>query len=342
MNIKNVLFFSINLLTLFFSLPATENAYVIRAAIDLGSGGPKLRVAEVNLTANKIIKILHIEQTLIPFQDSLAQSSDRSLSPEIMLKGLEAFKGAIAKAKSLGAEKIAAIATAAFRNARNGSQFMNEIQAQTGIKVHILDQDLEGELAFQAAFARLDICPKDLITWDIGGGSTQLVGRSSDDRFLIERSQEGSGTFKNFIIERIQQRNIKEFKSPNPMSSEVVSQAEAYARELAEKVNLAIKNKICQPSTQIVGVGSVFGRGIAVLLNHKNPFTVEDLAEAVNGLIDKTDADLGGGDFAFVEVSNAVLTLGFMRGLNIKQMSIVDINNADGVLVYEPFWNTEP
>jgi hypothetical protein len=39
-----------------------------------------------------------------------------------------------------------------------------------------------------------------------------------------------------------------------------------------------------------------------------------------------------------VEVSNAILALGFMEGLQIDEMQIIHVNNADGALIYQPFW----
>jgi exopolyphosphatase/guanosine-5'-triphosphate,3'-diphosphate pyrophosphatase len=53
----------------------------------------------------------------------------------------------------------------------------------------------------------------------------------------------------------------------------------------------------------------------------------------------ETDADLGGDAYACAEVSSAILALGYMKGLNIKEMSAVNINNADGAILYPPFWS---
>ncbi len=46
---------------------AAQNPIVVRAAIDVGTGGPKLRVGEVNLETGKIVKILHTEQFVAIF-----------------------------------------------------------------------------------------------------------------------------------------------------------------------------------------------------------------------------------------------------------------------------------
>ncbi len=55
-------------------------------------------------------------------------------------------------------------------------------------------------------------------------------------------------------------------------------------------------------------------------------------------LAGKTDADLPGGSLAEVVVTNPLLIVGYMQGLNIKQIEIVNVNNADGALTYPPYW----
>jgi exopolyphosphatase / guanosine-5'-triphosphate,3'-diphosphate pyrophosphatase len=316
-------------------LIAKDTNVIIRAAIDIGSGGPKLRVAEVDLAVNKIIKILHIQQYPVIFQESL--SKGRILNAEIMLQGIQAIKDAISVAESFKAEGVVMIGASIFRNALNGEQFALDIRSEVGLPVHIVDQDLEGKLAFQAVLAKTSINRENLVVWDIGGGSTQFVG-VDDGSYLIDGSNEGSGSFRDFIIESIQCRDVKECRTPNPISQEQANLARAHAADLAMKVDQIFRDKLRRQKAEVVGVGSVFGRGITALMPGKNPFTIEDLVVAVHNLVGKSDIDLGGGDFACIEVSNALLALGFMEGLDIKQMNIIDVNNADGALVYKSFW----
>lgn len=320
------------------SLFATQDSYVIRAAIDIGSGGPKLRVAEVDLSSNKIIRILHNKQYPIFFHESVSRSDDKKLSSEMMSKGLIAFKDALAVAKSLGADKVVAVATASFRTATNGTQFAVEIENETGIKVHIIDQYLEGKLAFQAALSQLDTPSENLVVWDIGGGSTQLIGKKDDGSYVIDLGNEGSGAFRNHLIGVIQHRSIKEFKSPNPLSVQNIKEGEAHAYALSQRVDQFFKEKMKKGDTLIVGVGSVMGVGLVKWMDGKNLLTIGELAAIVHSFCGKSDADLGGGEYACVEATNAILVLGFMRGLSIKQMVIIDVNNSDGALIYEPFW----
>lgn len=316
-----------------------QDVHVIRSAIDVGSGGPKLRIAEVNLTTGKIVKILHVKQYPVSFQENLSRGTDKKFSSDTMLNGINAIKDAITLAKSYGSSGVVIIGTSAFRNAMNGELFASMIHQETGLHVHVVDQNLEGRLSFHSALATAELDPENLVVWDIGGGSTQFVTIAQNGAYLVDGSDEGSGPFKDYIIESLQGGNIKECRTPNPISREYAYLAEVHASLLSANINQSLKNKCNDPAAKIVGVGSVFGRGIRSLMHEKNHFTLEELTSVVSTLIGKTDADLGGGDVACIEVSNALFVIGFMKGLNIKQMSVVDVNNAEGAMVYESFWN---
>lgn len=335
--IKLIAFF-LNVILLSSTLFATNtDAHVVRAAIDIGMGGPKLQVAEVDLKTNKIVKLLHSQRYFVNFYEGISKDNGNRLSAEVMTQGLDAFKNAINVAHSFKADGIVAIATASFRAASNGLEFAKEIQDETAIQVHIVDQNLEGKLAFQAVLSKMDTQPESLIVWDIGGGSIQFVGMTSDGFYLIDCGEEGVGAFNDYIIGNIQRQNIKERKTPNPMSNSDVLRAQTYACSLSQKVNQSINDKFKDPTTKVVGAGSVFGHGIAAMVG-KNAFCFDDIAAVVQGLAGKTDADFGGGDFAFCEGSNTILAFGFMQGLRIEKISILNVNNADGALIYEAFW----
>lgn len=322
----------------FFSsaLAAASQDVRIRAAIDIGMGGPKLRVAEVDLKTNMLVKLLHEELYFVNFYDSVLENEDQNLSSDAMRRGFQAIEEALGRAKSLNAEEIVMIAASAFRIAANGAQFAAEIQERTGIFVHIIDQTLEGKLAFLGASSKMGIDPDCLVIWDVGGGNMQFVSKVPDGTYLFSGSDTGSGAFKDWIVEKLQCRNRS--SSPNPMSAEEINQAQTHARSLSYWVDLSMREKIGRPETTLVGVGSVFARGIRKKLGDKDRFWIEDLEKFVLALAGKNDEDLGGGDFAPWEGSNAILVLGIMQNLNLQKLEIANINNADGALIYKPFW----
>lgn len=331
---KNSTNFLFILFLVIHSVLIAENTVVIRAAIDIGMGGPKLQVAEVDLKTNKIVKVLHSQRYFVNFYNGCV---DNQLSIEIMNQGLEVFKNAVKTARSFGPNNIVAIATASFRSASNGDEYADLLRKETGVKVHIIDQNLEGKLAFHAALSKVNISPKNLIVWDIGGGSIQLITQAADGTYLIDCGKEGIGAFNDYIIGTIQSHDIKECKTPNPMSSEDILEAITYAQKLSQKINKTFKDKINHPETLIVGVGNAFGYGIASVVG-KEAFNWDEIEVVARNLAGKTDEDFGG-EFAFCEGSNVLLACGLMQGLGIDYIQILHLNNSDGVMVYEPFWN---
>lgn len=314
----------------------TQPKTTIRAAIDLGMGGPKLQIAEVDVQNNKIIQVLHTQRIFVDFYHLLSDNNNK-FSDEAMQEGLKAFQTVVNVAKSYQAESIVAIATESLRAASNGNAFANLIECETHIKVHILDQRMEGLLAFHAILSKLDVSPYELVMWDIGGGSMQFVTQSKDGSYLVEHNKEGVGFFKDHIIKHVQNRNVSEYKSPNPMSKRDIESGKSYARQLSNKMGKDFKDKFNNPNTKIIGVGSVFGYGISGMMGNKKIVTLADLSEVVANLEGKTDADLGGGDFACVEGTNCILVLGYMEELKMPKLQIVNVNIADGLLIYSPF-----
>lgn len=322
----------------FLSFAASPDM-VVRAAIDIGSGATKLRVAEVNLKTNKVEKILVNESFPVQYQEELSKSHDGKFNEKVMATGMDAIKKSKEIAMKYNAEKVIGVATASFRNASNADAFADKIFKETGVKIHIIDQELEGVLAFQATAATISFDSKDLIVWDIGGGSFQFTALDDNGTIVVYRGVDASIPFKNHIIQQIKFDDPDVVTTPNPLSADQVMRAESYARYIGLHVDKIFKDRIaCHPNTRVVGVGNIFAYGIYPLVGNKATFTRNELANAILGLVGKTDKDLGGGDYVNVAVTNPILVLGFMQSLSINQMDIKDINNADGALLFAPFW----
>ena len=338
-------FMVLTLLFASFWLPmsiTTPSSTEIRAAMDIGSGATNLKVAKVDPTTGKIISKIYEQSIPVPYQKHLEFSPNNTFDREVMEQGILAIKNLKKVADAHHAKKVVAVATAAFRQADNAKEFAQEIENQTGVQVQIIDQDEEGILAFRGALAVTPhVEPAEVVTWDIGGGSMQLTTLSEQGAFLIEKGQTASIPFKNAIIQQIKGNDIQAQPSPNPLNQAEVEQALHYAQQKAQQTDSYIKDKINTPTTQVLGVGSLFNYGILRLVHQDQQMTVtqEQLKKAIQNLVDKTDADMvEKGPLAEVSVSNPLLVLGYMQALNIPQVDIVNINNADGALTYPPYW----
>lgn len=312
-----------------------------RAAMDIGSGTTNIKIGQVDVKDQKILSILFEQRVPISFQKSLELSSDETFDASIQEQGIQALK----RLKKIATDdyrvkKVVAVATAAFRQAKNGEQYANEIKEQTGIDIYILPHAEEGYIAYLGAVAETSVDPNKVIVWDIGGGSFQLTTMDNNGELYVEKGTKASVSFKNYIIEKIQQKNINETHTPNPMTKDQMDEALAYAERLADQVDPFIKQKIKQQGTEILGVGNLFYYGIRPLVGDKTKMTRSELKEAVMRLANKTDDKLGNDPFVDVKISNGLLVLGFMNALDINKVVLVDINNADGALVYPQFWES--
>lgn len=335
-NIKNCL------LALFVCVPlfsySAESDTAVRAAVDIGSGATKLKVAVVNLKTQKLEKVLVDESFPVQYQEELEKSKDGKFNESVMTTGLDALKQCKEIALKHGASKVVAVATASFRKATNVDEFIKCINDETGIVIHVIDQHLEGVLGFDATASQTTVHPKNVVVWDIGGGSFQFTMLNSNGELVVYRGVDASVPFKNHIIKHIKKEDPNLVTTPNPLNRNQLRDAGIFARQVSTKVDAIFRDKIKDPSTKVIGIGNIFAYGIYPLIGKKSTFNLSDLHEKVQQLEGKCDQDIGGGPYANVQISNPILVLGFMQTLEINQMDIININNADGALIYSKFW----
>lgn len=326
--------------TWFHTAPSRTDRTEVRAAMDIGSGATNLKVAEVNVDTDKIMSVIFEQSIPVPYQKHLEQSTDTTFDRQVMAQGLEAIRVLKEAANRHQAKKVIAVATAAFRKAVNAPQFAQEIERETGVQVRIIDQDEEGILAFRGALAVSPVKAEDAVVWDIGGGSMQLTTLTEGGTYLVDKGKTASIPFKNTIIQEVKRENPQYVQSPNPISEENAKEALKYARQAALATNPYVLDKLHRPSTQVLAVGSLFNYAILPLAGQAK-VDPSHLVTAVEGMIGKTDQELPGGSLAEVAVSNPLLVLGYMQALEIPYVNVLSVNNADGALTYDPYWEEE-
>jgi exopolyphosphatase/guanosine-5'-triphosphate,3'-diphosphate pyrophosphatase len=114
----------------------------------------------------------------------------------------------------------------------------------------------------------------------------------------------------------------------------------AVAGQFASQIDPFVKEKLENPHTKVLAVGNLFNYGIRPLVKH-SIINAKPLEEAILKLSGKSDSELPGGSLAEVAVTNPLLVLGYMKNLQIKQIEVVNVNNADGALTYPPYWIEE-
>jgi len=318
------------------SLMAAESCEKIRAAFDVGSGSTKLKVAEVNVCANQITKILLDAKEPITYSDDLAAGKPlgrSGFSETIMMQGTAAIARLKAKADALHPDEYRAVATAAFREADNAESYLKQVAQKTGLEIHIISQEKEANVGFMAAVATLRSNPLHTVSWDIGGGSMQISTEETSG-FLTDLSTTASSTFKNKVLTDILHVDPLMISTPNPLSPSQIEAARKLAQTEAAKVNANIRKKITAEKGEVVGLGSVHVLNVQVRVNPLAQFyTRAELAQTVLALADKNDAALGGGAYASSALTDLILVLGYMDTLHIDKVNTRAINLTDGLLI---------
>lgn len=163
----------------------------IHAAIDIGSNTVHLVVA--HCTPDDL-DIIEDEVELVRIGESVTATGE--ISQQKRQQTIETLRKYKALAEQHGAGQILVVATEAIRQASNGSEFLEDVERETGLKIHLINGDTEAILTFYGATyeeqQQVDLHAV-LGVMDLGGGSTELV--TARNRHIIWRTsiQIGSG-----------------------------------------------------------------------------------------------------------------------------------------------------
>ncbi len=137
--------------------------------IDLGSNSARLVI--VNLFADGYFMVVdELKESVRLGQD---MERDGFLKPARVAETIKTLKMFRKLCDASGVTRIIAVATEAVRRAKNQRSFLDEIQANCGIKIRVLSAEEEAVLVYRGVINTMD-APKGIIL-EIGGGSTKIV-----------------------------------------------------------------------------------------------------------------------------------------------------------------------
>jgi exopolyphosphatase/guanosine-5'-triphosphate,3'-diphosphate pyrophosphatase len=156
-----------------------------------------MRVAAVDLGTNTVLLLVADRGSgglLTPVAERatvtrLGEGVDRTrrLAPAAIARTRACLEAYAHLVQSLGAERIAVVATSAMRDAQGGEELRDGIRTLFGVDPRVLSGDEEARLTFRGAIGGLS--RRDLTeigVFDIGGGSTEvIIGRAGDSQSEI-------------------------------------------------------------------------------------------------------------------------------------------------------------
>ena len=113
----------------------------------------------------------------------LGRGVDRTgrLDPAAIAETVAVIARYAAEARSLGAERIAAVATSAARDAENGPEFFEASRAAAGLAPEIIPGAEEARLVHLSAWGDFGVPGKPLCVLDVGGGSSEMTWGAGPD-----------------------------------------------------------------------------------------------------------------------------------------------------------------
>lgn len=320
--------------------PVDPNAkVVVRAAFDIGSGATKMKVGRVTTSGKNIeVEILwpppnHNGEAKVAYQDDLkASGKAEKFSDAIVEKGIAELKGLKALAEPFGTTEYVGVATNAFRKAKNGPEALAKLAKETGIVLRLITQEEEGALGFWGAVGVSGADPTKAVVWDIGGGSQQITTLDEAGALISSNNGVGSDILKE-KVRSFQKR--KKGTSINPVGKAAAMKGLAYVRKEAKATSVAIRNKVTNPETRVLGIGGVHSISVK-----DQAMTPEDkyydqgmVKKSLEASWDLTDEKVGT-KYVENQIPNLMLVLGFMEELGITEVTPFKVNLADGLLRY--------
>ncbi|MDD6995814.1 MAG: hypothetical protein SPH68_03310 [Candidatus Borkfalkiaceae bacterium] len=135
------------------------------AVIDVGSNSVRLM-----LLADGKVLYKTLETT------RLGEAFSKNLQGAAQRRTAEAIAAFVARAKSEGAKKIYAFATAAVREAENRNDFLSLVEKTSGLNIEVVSGETEAALGMSGALKNADGA-----VLDAGGASTELAVRTGGE-----------------------------------------------------------------------------------------------------------------------------------------------------------------
>ncbi len=140
------------------------------AALDLGTNNCRMLIGTPCAAGFRVIDSF---SRVVRLGEGLHRTGE--LSACGMDRALAALHGCAERLVRRPVRGLRAVATAACRQAANGTEFLRRARAETGLPLELITPREEAELALDSCAALLVDGPRRALVFDIGGGSTELA-----------------------------------------------------------------------------------------------------------------------------------------------------------------------
>jgi len=151
----------------------------IKAVIDLGSVSVRMEVVQVDETG-RIQPLDSLSQSLQLGRDTFSNGQIKRNSIEQCVKAFRSFAVVLNEYGVSLEQDVIAVATSAVREARNCDIFLERLYVASGIWVQPIEGAIVNRLTFLGVWplikSKTKFLQKQINLWEIGGGSTEVLG----------------------------------------------------------------------------------------------------------------------------------------------------------------------
>ena len=145
--------------------------------MDLGTNSVRLLL--VSIEPNHSYTILQQLKETVRLGEG--EFGSHVLQPRAIERAVAVVRQFATIARSAGADRIVAVATAAAREAENQHFFLHQLATEAGVDVHVVSGREEARLIYLGVASGRDIGANPALCIDIGGGSTEVIVGTQDD-----------------------------------------------------------------------------------------------------------------------------------------------------------------
>tara|TARA_R110002051_G_scaffold311674_1_gene385810 strand:+ start:1115 stop:2728 length:1614 start_codon:yes stop_codon:yes gene_type:complete len=151
--------------------PVRRPADDLYAALDLGTNNCRLLIAQPTRPGQ--FRVVDAFSRIVRLGEGLDATG--RLSDDAMDRAVEALKVCAGKLKNRPVRRHRLIATEACRQARNGAEFLERVEAETGLKLEVVTRETEARLAVAGCSSLVGRDTDGVVLFDIGGGSSEIA-----------------------------------------------------------------------------------------------------------------------------------------------------------------------
>ncbi|HYE41995.1 MAG TPA: Ppx/GppA phosphatase family protein [Caulobacteraceae bacterium] len=139
------------------------------AALDLGTNNCRLLIATPTRGGFRVVEAF---SRIVRLGEGLTHTG--RLQDAAIERAMAALAICAEKVRRRQVVSLRAVATQACRSAENGQAFIDRVEAETGLKLSIIEPEEEARLAVAGCANLLDRTAEAALVIDVGGGSTEL------------------------------------------------------------------------------------------------------------------------------------------------------------------------